>query len=86
MRRSALASQRPSGIGLNLCACARRKKGFIEKKVEQRVSDIKWWSRMLEFPEDRPIVNVVQEHVEFVRLIREASIVDEDVPNLTAAL
>jgi hypothetical protein len=41
---------------------------------------------MLEFPEDRPIVNVVQEHVEFVRLIREASIVDEDVPNLTAAL
>ena len=61
-------------------------KGFIERKVEQRVSDIKWWSRMLEFPEDRPTINIVQEHVKFVRLIREASIVDEDVLNSTAAL
>ena len=62
-------------------------KGFIERKVEQRVSeDIKWWSRMLEFPEDRPTVNTVQEHVEFIRLIREALIVDGDVLNLTAAL
>ena len=53
---------------------------------EQQVSDIKWWSRMLEFPEDRPTINIVQEHVKFVRLIREASIVDEDVLNSTAAL
>ena len=61
-------------------------KGFIKRKVEQWVSDIKWWSGMLEFPEDRPTVNIVQEHVKFVRLIREASIVDEDVLNSTAAL
>ena len=61
-------------------------KGFIERKVEQRVGDVKWWSRMLEFLEDRPTVNVVQEHVEFVRLIKEALIVNEDVLNSTAAL
>jgi hypothetical protein len=41
---------------------------------------------MLEFLEDRPTVNVVQEHVEFVRLIKEALIVNEDVLNSTAAL
>jgi hypothetical protein len=61
-------------------------KGFIERKVEQRVSDVKWWSRMLEFPEGRPTINIVQEHVEFIRLNREASIVNEDVLNLTTAL
>jgi hypothetical protein len=41
---------------------------------------------MLEFPEDRPAVNIVQEHIKFVRLIRETSTVDEDVLNLTMAL
>ena len=41
---------------------------------------------MLQLPKDRPAIDVMEKHVEFVGLIRKTAIVNKHVTNSTAAL
>ncbi len=58
---------------------------LIVLEGEQRVHHAEGWGWVLKLSKDRSAINVVQEHVEFVRLVREAPIIDEDILNSTAA-
>jgi hypothetical protein len=54
-------------------------KGLVITKQEERVNNIKWRRRVFEFPKDGSTINVVQENVELVWLIREPPVVNKDV-------
>jgi hypothetical protein len=47
--------------------------------MKTRVNGVQWWGGVFLFAKDGPAVHVVQKGVKFVRLIGEASVIDEDV-------
>jgi hypothetical protein len=59
--------------------------GLIILEGEQRVHHAKGWGWVLKLLQDRSAINVVQEHVKFVQLVREAPIINEEILNSMAA-
>jgi hypothetical protein len=61
-------------------------KGPVIPKQEEWVDNVKWRRRVFEFPEDGSAINVVQENVELMRLIKKSPVLNKDVLYLSAAL
>ena len=53
-------------------------KSFVKGKVKCRVGYVKRRRQMLQLPQDRSTVNVVQQHIILVRLVGESPIIDEN--------
>lgn len=53
--------------------------GVDIRRCESWVDIIEWWRGMLSFAENRATIDIVQERIKLVRLIRESAIVIEDV-------
>jgi hypothetical protein len=47
--------------------------------MKTRVDGVQWWGGVFSFAKDGPTVHVVQKGVKFVELIREVSVIGEDV-------
>ena len=59
---------------------------FIIGSMKGRIDDIQLWGRVLALANDAPTVDAVEEVVKFIRLIREPTIVVENILSFASLL